>query len=135
MNIFDAEAQSRTFVRVRVPIFVFGLLIFMQGLFEPLNESAHYVISWAKILPLAVAVYIGFYDKHPSMFDKQLDEYTQQSEMTARTNAGIAGLAFLILTLAFEQVGLWSYANAVDCVIGVYLMFYSGTILHKMRDN
>jgi len=35
MNIFNAEAQSRAFVKARYPIFVFGLVVFVQGIMEP----------------------------------------------------------------------------------------------------
>jgi len=135
MNIFNAEAQSKAFVKARLPIFVFGLLIFAQGALEPVNENLHMVASWAKVLPLLAAMYLIVNDNLPTMFESHMDEYTQQSEMVARTNAGIAAMVFLILTLALEPLQLWRYANAVDCVAGFYMMFYSGTVLFKMRDN
>ena len=97
MKFLDADAQSRAFVAASIPIFLFGLCVFAEGLLQPINELAYDGIRWFKLLPLIVAGYMAIRANIPSVLNDHLDEFTRHVDLTARGHAGIAAMILLLL--------------------------------------
>jgi hypothetical protein len=136
MSLMNAEQQAKALARSAVPVFLFGLLLFIEGLIAPFNEPARAVIAWVKLLPVAMAIYIQHKGQIPNIFGQFKDDYAQKTMMLASSRAGTMAMLFVVVTLFVAQGNPpWIYQNAADMIIGVYLMTLGAKGWWEMRED
>ncbi|MCJ8270997.1 MAG: hypothetical protein MJK04_16535 [Psychrosphaera sp.] len=136
MSLWDAEEQAKALTQLAVPIFFFGLLLFIEALIAPYSEPARSVAAWLKLIPIAMAFYIYLAVELPSAFGRYIDDYAEKTVMLAGARAGSIAILFMLATLLLGEVDtLWVYENAVDMVFGVYLMAGGSRIWWEMRED